>query len=230
MSTLEPPIPAPGDAAALTPAAAATRARILEAAGRVFARKGFQAASLDEVARDIGLTKGAIYWHFRSKSDLFFALLDHKFQQNTAPVPDELRAAASTADPRQALTMLLKANFARLRAEPDWPRLYLEFIAQARDDDVRARLTQFHEASLALIATYVTAMQDAGLAPRDRDPHTAALFWCALFDGLLLAWIVDPATDLDAQVERIIDLLWQGIAPATPAGGGGGKDSARTSP
>lgn len=190
-----------------------TRDRILAAAGQVFARKGFRAASLDEVAQDAGLTKGAIYWHFESKNELFFALLDHKFVQNTAPVPEELRAAAAIADPRTALVFLLKSNFARLRADPDWPRLYLEFIAQARDDNLRARLAQFHEASLTLVATYIRGMQDAGLAPQTQQPETLAIFWSALFDGLLLAWLIDPHTDLDALVERIVDLLWQGIVP-----------------
>ena len=97
-----------------------TRERILAAAGHVFARKGYQAASLDEVASAAGMTKGAIYWHFRSKSDLFFALLDYKFEQNITPVPEELRAAAAaamTGDPRQALTLLLQTAFARMRAD-----------------------------------------------------------------------------------------------------------------
>ena len=195
--------------------AADTRDRILAAAGRVFARKGFLAASLAEVAQDAGLTKGAIYWHFASKSDLFFALIDRKFIQHTAPLPAELRAAALTADPRQALILLLQTNFSRLRADPDWPRLYLEFIAQARDDSLRAQLARFHEESLALVAGYVAAMQQAGLAPPHQDARTLAVFWSALFDGLLLAWIIDPNTDLDAQVERIVDLLWHGIAPGS---------------
>lgn len=191
-----------------------TRDRILAAAGRVFARKGFRAASLDEVAQDAGLTKGAIYWHFRSKNDLFFALLDHKFDQYTAPVPEELRIAiSSTADPRVALTMLLKANFARLRADPDWPRLYLEFIAQARDDSLRAQLAKFHEASLALVAGYMRAMQDAGLAPADQDANTLAVFWSALYDGLLLKWIIDRDADLDSEIEQIVALLARGILP-----------------
>lgn len=205
----------------LPPPAADTRERILAAAGRVFARKGFRAASLDQVARDAGLTKGAIYWHFTSKDELFFALLDHKFVQNTAPVPAELRLAAATADPRLALTMLLKANFARLLDDPDWARLYLEFIAQARDDTLRARLAQFHAASLALVAGYMATMQDAGLAPRGQDPRMLAMFWMALFDGLLLAWIINPHTDLDAQVERLVDLLSQGMVPPAPGKAGG---------
>ena len=91
------------------PETTATRERILAAAGHVFARKGYMAASLDEVAQAAGMTKGAIYWHFRSKSDLFFALLDFKFQLNIAPVPDDLRvaAAAAVSDPRLALTWLV---------------------------------------------------------------------------------------------------------------------------
>lgn len=208
----------PRTPATTTPASTTdTRDRILAAAGRVFARKGYRVASLDGVAQDAGLTKGAIYWHFRSKNDLFFALLDYKFAQNTAPVPEELRVAAQTADPRLAVTMLLKANFARLRADPDWPHLFLEFIGQARDEALRARLAAFRAASLAVVASYIRVMQDAGLAPQDQDPHELALFWTALFDGVLLGWIVDPQMDLDARVDGIVDLLYRGIVPATPA-------------
>lgn len=199
------------------PAPADTRDRILEASGHVFARKGYQAASLDEVAREAGLTKGAIYWHFRSKGDLFFALLDAQFQRHTAPVLDELRVAAAGVEPRQALTVLLQTSFARLRADGDWPRLYLEFISQARDDEMRARLAQFHAQSLAVIADYIRLMQGAGLAPAQRDPHLLADFWGALFDGLMLAWLINPHTDQDALVARIVDLLWHGIAPGSPA-------------
>jgi AcrR family transcriptional regulator len=201
-----------------------TRERILDAAARVFALKGYQAASLDEVARAAGMTKGAIYWHFRSKSDLFFALLDYKYEQNIQPVPDELRAAAAAAlrsDPRTALTFFLQTVFTRIRADENWPRLYLEFIGQARDDDLRARLAHFHEQSKAQVAGYISLMQAAGLAPAHRDPLLLATFWNALFDGLMLAWIINPAGDQDALIARIVNLLWDGMAPAAglpPAG------------
>ena len=192
-----------------------TRERILDAAGRVFARKGYKAVSLDEVARDAGMTKGAIYWHFRSKDDLFFALLDHRFQLNMAPVPDDLRMLASATDPRAATRQLLCAVFARIRAEPDWPMLYLEFISQARDASMRERLTKFHLDGLAQIATHVRSMQASGVAPATSDPDTVALFWSSLFDGLLLASIINPQSDVDAQLARIVDLLWDGMSPGT---------------
>jgi AcrR family transcriptional regulator len=55
-------------------AAAATRRRVLESARRLFLRDGFGATSLDRVAEEAGLTKGAIYGHFRNKADLFVAM------------------------------------------------------------------------------------------------------------------------------------------------------------
>ncbi|MCB1660881.1 MAG: TetR family transcriptional regulator, partial [Pseudomonadales bacterium] len=61
-----------------------TRERILAAAMSVFSQKGWQKTSLDEVAAAAGMTKGAIYWHFRNKNDLFFALLDARLQRDTS--------------------------------------------------------------------------------------------------------------------------------------------------
>lgn len=191
-----------------------TRDRILAAAGQVFSRRGFMAATLDQVAAAAGLTKGAIYWHFRSKNDLFFALLDHKFTQHTAPVPDELRQAALSGDARQAATTLLRTTFARLRADPDWPRLYLEFIGQARDPEMQARLARFHADSLRTVEQHIGTLRASGMSPSSLDIPTMAIFWASLFDGLMLAWIINPQQiDHDALAGRIVDMLWRGLAP-----------------
>ncbi|HEV2920825.1 MAG TPA: helix-turn-helix domain-containing protein, partial [Actinomycetota bacterium] len=55
-----------------------TRARLLDAAGQVFARRGFHAATVDEVADAAGYTKGAVYSNFANKEELFLALLDQR--------------------------------------------------------------------------------------------------------------------------------------------------------
>lgn len=195
-----------------------TRERILAAAGHVFACKGFQAATLDEIAASAGMTKGAIYWHFRSKNDLFFALLDHKFSQQVAPLPEEVQQAIAQGDPQRAVTGILRAGFARMRADPDWPRLYLEFIGHTRDDSMREQLARFHRDGLALAATHLRTLQQAGLVPAALDTGTMAIFWSSLFDGLMLAWIINPQQiDHDALVERIVAMLWDGLAPDTGA-------------
>src|SRR5215217_6779001 len=60
-----------------------TRGRILAAASQVFAEHGYDGATLDMVAADAGVTKGAVYWHFASKGELFLALLEQDVQCHT---------------------------------------------------------------------------------------------------------------------------------------------------
>ena len=79
---------------------ARTRAQLLSAAARVYARRGFDGATLDEVAEEAGFTKGAVYDHFGSKENLLFALLDEHLSgqiAEQAPRPSRaLRARASS--------------------------------------------------------------------------------------------------------------------------------------
>lgn len=192
-----------------------TRSRILAAAAHLFAQKGYAAATLDEVAHAAGLTKGAIYWNFRNKADLFFALLDDQFARHTAPLPEEIRAAAATGNPRTATAALMRATLARARENPDWPRLFLEFLSQTRDPEIQARLARFFDDTRREAVRYIGMMQAAGLVPSQQDPAVLAHFFASLVDGLLLSWIVNPnLVDLDSLTDRIVDLVWQGIAPA----------------
>lgn len=65
-----------------------TRSRILVAAKQVFARQGYAGATLDMIAAEAGLTKGAVYWHFESKSDLFLALMEEQLQSPLNITPE----------------------------------------------------------------------------------------------------------------------------------------------
>jgi hypothetical protein len=60
---------------------AETRQRLLDAAGRVFARRSFHGASVDEIAEEAGFSKGAVYSNFASKEDLFLALLERRIDE-----------------------------------------------------------------------------------------------------------------------------------------------------
>ena len=72
---------------------ARTRAQLLEAAARVYARRGFEGATLDAVADEAGFTKGAVYDHFGSKENLLFALLDEHLSAQIAEQIKTLRAS-----------------------------------------------------------------------------------------------------------------------------------------
>lgn len=195
-----------------------TRERILASAARVFARRGFQRATLDQVAADAGLTKGAIYWHFKSKNDLFFAILDSRLRQDTAPLLGDLhKLVTEGGDAQAALAAMFAAGMQRCTTDPDWPKLYLECLAHARDPDVRERLGAFYDEVWALSRGFTTQLQAHGLTAPGVDPQVAAVFWTALFDGLVLAWTVKgEALDLPRLLPPMFRMLWQGLAPAAP--------------
>ena len=74
------------------------RARLLAAARTVFLREGYHGASLDEVVRIAGLTKGAVYSRFASKAELFLALLEQRVEMRNAELPAAERAGARGVD------------------------------------------------------------------------------------------------------------------------------------
>ncbi len=194
-----------------------SRERILAAAVSVFARKGFQRASLDEIAAEAELTKGAIYWHFRSKNDLFTSLLQYRFQQHTAPLAGDLERAlaAPTAQARQqAIAAMLRDMLNRFHDNADWPRLYLEFVSRTRDEQIASSMAHLYDHGRLLAKEMVTRMVEAGITDPDLDADTVSIFWCALIDGFMLTWVMKPETFADGQlVERTVAMLWNGLAP-----------------
>jgi AcrR family transcriptional regulator len=100
-----------------------TRARIIASAARVFGQKGFQRASLDQVASDAGLTKGAIYWHFKSKNDLYFALLDSRFLRDISAMRESVDAMMVTATHETAPDLMARIFQCGAAAIHQRPRL-----------------------------------------------------------------------------------------------------------
>lgn len=189
-----------------------TRERILESAASVFAQHGYNAASLDEVAANAGLTKGAVYWYFASKHALFFALLENRIQKNFSEnLGPALATYSAVSDQKAALTQLLLGIVKRLDDDPDWPRLFLEFMSQARDPAVQTHLGEAYSASYALSARLIEAMYTARGQALPADSHLLAQFWTALIDGLVIAWIANPDLELKLLLPRIVDLIWQGL-------------------
>ncbi|MCD6060839.1 MAG: transcriptional regulator [Moraxellaceae bacterium] len=195
-----------------------TRERIIASAARVFARKGFQKASLDEIAADAGMTKGAIYWHFRNKNDLLFAMLDCRLQRDTAPLMGDLHTLIREGgDPLTALTRMFQAGLHRCTDDPDWGHLYLECLSLSRNDGVREKLSAFYDRIWAMSGGFSQELQAHGLTHDGIDPKDAAVFWAALFDGLVLAWLIKgDEVDFDRLLPAIFRMLWRGIAPAAP--------------
>ncbi len=198
-----------------------TRERILSAAMTVFAQKGWQKTSLDEVAAAAGMTKGAIYWHFRNKNDLFFALLDARLQRDTSPVQAEIQAAIAQGqqgEPMQAVTQLFSLAWSRCAVDRQWTRLYLEVMSQAQEPEIAQRLHDLYHHIWQLSAQFVEVMQAGGLTRQDIPKQHLAMLWCVIFDGVVATAMANPELDVQQLAQQFIPILWQGLAPTSIQG------------
>jgi AcrR family transcriptional regulator len=100
----------------------ATLRSVLDASEKVFVRDGYERAQIETIAAEAGRTKGAVYAHFRSKEDIFFALIERKAHARR----DEFLDAAEGKDIEQRLAIVKKLFLGALRNE-NWPILMLEF-------------------------------------------------------------------------------------------------------
>jgi len=185
-----------------------SRGEILDAALSCFAAHGYHETSVDDIATCAGFSKGAIYWHFEGKRELFLALVD-RFSESALL---ELDAVAEAPDWRSALHEV----FARVRQqfEAGMPlfKLALEYIAQsARDDEIRVRADRAHGVWKAAVEKQIAR----GVADGTLRPVAAAdvgLVIDATVDGLMLAKLMRPELDLEGPFRAAEEIFWRGIS------------------
>lgn len=193
-----------------------TPERLLAAAGRVFARYGYAGASLDQVAAEAGLTKGAIYSRFESKSHLFLALAEHRFLHQCNRMFHMIGELGQAARPETAISAMVGMQLAGTQSDPDWSRLFLEFLCQGREPDLQTRLAGFHQTIFDAMSRLVAELQTQKVLAEDIDPFQVAVLTNAMGLGLMLEWLINPAwvegSGLESGLARI---LWRGLAPQT---------------
>jgi AcrR family transcriptional regulator len=122
------------------------RRKLLKSARKIFAKDGFEAARLEDIAKDAGHTRGAFYAHFASKEDLFFALLEQQIYRHLEKVQTLLHAESDA----KSKLRVLRGYYVERLADPNWSILMLEFKLFAfRHPKVRARLAGAHRAMRA---------------------------------------------------------------------------------
>lgn len=178
----------------------ATKAKLFHAAQRVFARRGFEAATIDQIARSAGFSRGAFYAHFKTKEDVFLGMLEE-------------RASRDMAEFRRALTSSTRADWAgviwrickeKLR-DTEWAVLQLEFklyIARqgARGVKIAERYQNLRE---NMRQQYLDDIVPA-------DPAKHAIFE-ALTDGLALQRAYKRAQFSEADAEHAMRRAFDGL-------------------
>lgn len=168
----------------------ATRDRILRAAAKVFARHGFDGASLGQVADEAGFTKGAVYSNFESKDDLFVSLLEIRCRESL----DEIRRLVEAPGPAEDRVQEIGDRLTqRILGDRDGTRLFLEFWAQSlRNPKLRRRFLAIWgetRGGLARLIEDGAGSADVAL-PLPADQLVSAAM--ALYDGLALQMLADP--------------------------------------
>lgn len=169
---------------------AATRARLLEAAAKVYAAHGFAGATLDDVAEEAGLTKGALYGHFGSKDKLLVALMEEYLAA-------EIAAQVSLFDRDETTWKRPLAGsdqwMRELDAAPQAFRLLVEFwVASGRDAELRERFAAGLEALRATFAGFCAdSAADAGLDVTAEAARNSANIMLGLSMGLGMMRVAD---------------------------------------
>jgi len=187
-----------------------TRGALLDAAAEVFAERGFRDASVDEVARRAGFSKGALYWHFAGKDELFMALLEERVDR---PMREMIELLES-APPQQDMGPEASRRFVDfLRGSPDLLLLDHEYWAQAvRDPELRARYAERHaRLRAALGQALLTRVRHLG-GPTDAPPaEDMATAMMGLAAGLARQKLVDPDAVPDDLLGDVLVLIYAGI-------------------
>jgi AcrR family transcriptional regulator len=185
-----------------------TRTHILEAALRRFANHGYNAASVDEICADAGVSKGAFYHHFPSKLAIFLALLEGWLQS----VDATLASARQPTVPATLVKMtdMLPDIFAT--ADGRLP-MFLEFWLQAsRDETIWAATIAPYQRYQQYFATLVEQGKTEGSFRADIDARAAAQAIVALAVGLLLEGLLAPQdTDWQKTARVSMDILLNGL-------------------
>jgi AcrR family transcriptional regulator len=188
---------------------ARTRSGILEAAHRVFVRRGFHAATLDEIADEAGYTKGAVYSNFRNKDDLFLAVLAERYERRAA----DYEAFVMQHDtPEETFRSIARYLLDAYRAEPDWWPLVSAFTTHAsRDPELRERLHATRERFLDALAGTIGRVCARHGMTFVLEPREVARGTGALMRGMTLEWQVDPDSLRPDEFEEMLVAYLRGL-------------------
>jgi TetR/AcrR family acrAB operon transcriptional repressor len=197
-----------------------TRSRILDAAERVFNERGVANSSLEEIASAAKVTRGAVYWHFKDKAELFDAMMERVVM----PAECLLEGAGTggIADPLSLLRQTTIDVLVRTARDKRMQRVFeiayhkCEYVGDA--EGVRGRHIASQNECLKSIEAGFRACVAAGQIPKSVSPRVAAIGSMSLVSGLIANWLLEPSSfPLARHAEALVDIYFRGLVSA-PAG------------
>lgn len=158
------------------------KSQIVEAALVVFTRHGINGARMEDIAREVGLSKGTLYWYFDSKESLVFSMLEYLFGEYFQSVITDIPKVEGTVAER--LTFLAEELVRYSQEMADlWPVSYEIYAWALREDSVREQVKQYFDASRDILSELIRQGIERGEF-RPVDPEETALQIVAFNEGL----------------------------------------------
>ena len=195
----------------------AARDELLTAALRVFARRGYGAAGVDEIASEAGYSKGALYWHFSDKEDLLMALLDEHVD---APMRDRVAVLASAPPERDMAVEATEAFARQLDEEREAVLLEREYWTLAiRDPELRARYVERQTAlRVAMAAALEARASHLGTPELTMPAEDVARIVMSIVGGLAVDELVEPGSVRPELLGEALAVIYAGLVARAPAG------------
>ena len=209
-----------------------TRNNILDAAEHLFSERGVSRTSLEDIAQTAGVTRGAIYWHFKDKSDLFAAMV------NRVTLPMEAMVARSSdesvEDPIASLKACAVSALKRTATDPQVQRVFdvvthkCEYLGEMAG--VYGRISSIQKGCVDRSEQAIRNAIKRGQLPASVNPRLAAVGLDAMIFGLISNWLANPGyLPLERQADAMIDLYLDGLR-GRPAGRARAARSPRKDP
>ena len=184
-----------------------TRQHLLDAALEVFWRDGVTRASLQAIAQEAGVTRGALYWHFKNKEDLFETLFEQQYADFFAAFNDQ--TLRDNQDVWTHLQHNLTAMFETLATRESKHKfcnvMFSKCEQTAGNETIIELACRYHRLFQKQIAYALQLSREQGRLPENTDIELAAIYLESSLVGLIKIWIDEPERfDLIAKSKRVI--------------------------
>jgi TetR/AcrR family transcriptional regulator, fatty acid metabolism regulator protein len=179
------------------------RRQILDAAVRVFARQGFHATRVSDIADEAGVAYGLVYHYFKSKDEVLNELFVERWSLLLAAIEETDRAGGPHRTRLAAVASFIIDSY---RHDPELMKVIIVEVTRAANSFGQTHLPEIRRAYQS-IAKIVADGQEAGAFRRDIDPMFASMAFYGAVEQLLSGWIFDVIPTTDADFDEAKDLL-----------------------
>ena len=188
------------------------RRQILDAAVRVFARQGFHATRVSDIADEAGVAYGLVYHYFRSKDQV----LNELFSERWTLLLDTIEQTNGDTPPRERLAAVAGFIVDSYRHDPELMKVIIVEVTRAANSFGRTHLPEIRTA-YELIAEIVAEGQAEGAFRDDIDPIFASMSFYGAIEQLLSGWIFDlipsRSQEFDRAKELVVETICGGLEP-----------------